>query len=340
MGPDWRDDEHCDQVRSLRDGHVGRKSGERSCMSGESIAQSSGSRTPFLGRGALLLAVGVMALITVLAIVIGVNVFAGSSDSDPVGAGHVHSLGVNDADGSIVIASHAGLLRVDPETQDSERVGGRYRDMMGFEVVGPDEFLASGHPDVQGMVDGDPGQLGLLRSTDGGLNWQTLSLSGAADLHELVVAGDSVLAWDSLTSELMVSEDLVSWETLSTIELSDLAVDPDRPEHLIAATETGTMRSINGGRSWEPLDGPELVQVAWSSEIGRFGLDADDGLWSARGLGWSRVGSVPGEAQVLEAEGQTLLVAVWDAEEVTEVYSSDDEGQTWSRVFRDSSGHG
>ncbi|MCZ7628836.1 MAG: hypothetical protein M5U19_07125 [Microthrixaceae bacterium] len=288
----------------------------------------------------MLLAVGVMALITVLAIVIGVNVFAGSSDSDPVGAGHVHSLGVNDADGSIVIASHAGLLRVDPETQDSERVGGRYRDMMGFEVVGPDEFLASGHPDVQGMVDGDPGQLGLLRSTDGGLNWQTLSLSGAADLHELVVAGDSVLAWDSLTSELMVSEDLVSWETLSTIELSDLAVDPDRPEHLIAATETGTMRSINGGRSWEPLDGPgtsagRMVLGDWAirSRRRRRALERARSWLVSRWLGaWGGPGVGGG--------GQTLLVAVWDAEEVTEVYSSDDEGQTWSRVFRDSSGHG
>lgn len=86
------------------------------------------------------------------------------------------------------------------------------------------------------------------------------------------------------------------------------------------------------------MDGPEMVQVAWSATMGRFGVDAEGVLWKARGLGWSRTGSVPGEPQVLEADGRDLLVAVWDSEGETEVYSSVDEGRTWSRVFRDSQG--
>ena len=287
----------------------------------------------------MILAFAIAALVAVLVIVLGVNMFVRGGDPDPVAAGHVHALGVNEADGSIMVASHAGLLRVDPDTQESERVGGHYRDMMGFAVVGPDEFLASGHPDVPGMVDGDPRQLGVLRSTDAGLSWQELSLVGLADLHELVAVGDSVLAWDSVTSQLMVSDDLGSWEALSRIDLLDLAVDPEQNFQLVAATPEGVMRSVDGGRSWESLDSPDLVQVAWSSDIGLFGLDADGGLWSGGPLRWSPAGEVPGEPQVLEAHGSTLLAAVRDSEGVTEVYMSEDLGRTWFRVFRDSTGH-
>lgn len=286
--------------------------------------------------GQIVLVSGALLIVAVVAVVVGINTFSDRRHQDPVAAGHVHALGVNPADGAIMVASHAGLLRVDPVTSDHERVGGHYRDMMGFVVVGPDEFLASGHPDVPGMVDGDPAQLGMLRSTDGGLTWQEQSLSGAADLHEIVAAGSSVLAWDSLSSELMVSADLRSWDSLSSIELLDLVVDPDNHDQLVAATSTGVVRSVDGGRSWEPMDGPEMVQVAWSAAMGRFGVDAEGMIWKARGLGWSPAGSVPGEPQVLDAYGQDLLVAVSDSEDVTEVYSSVDEGRTWSRVFRDS----
>lgn len=291
-------------------------------------------------RIGLLVLLGVGAAV---AVVIGVSAALNRSTGDPepvvpvVPAGHVHGLGVNEADGSIMVASHGGLFRVDSDGDGVQRVGDSYRDMMGFAVIGPDEFVASGHPDVPGILEGDPGLLGLLRSTDGGSTWQSLSLRGEGDLHELVPVGDELLTWDATSSEVMLSKDLQSWESRSTVDdLTDLAVDPDDADRLLATTASGTLLSADGGRTWEPLDAPPgLVQVAWSSALGLFGLDGDGVLWAGEEPNWSRIGEVPGEPQVLAGEGSVLLVAVTGSDGVTEVHRSVDAGRGWSEVFRD-----
>lgn len=275
-----------------------------------------------------------------VAVVVGVSAALNRSTGNPepvVPAGHVHGLGVNEADGSIMVASHGGLFRVDSDGEGVERVGDSYRDMMGFAVIGPDEFVASGHPDVPGMLEGDPGLLGLLRSTDGGSTWQSLSLRGESDLHELVPGGDNLWSWDATSSDVMLSKDLQSWDSRSMVdELTDLAVDPDDADRLLATTTSGALLSADGGRTWEPLDAPSgLVQVAWSSEFGLFGLDGDGVLLAGDERVWSRIGKVPGEPQVLAGDGSVLLVAVTGSGGVSEVYRSVDGGRDWSKVFRD-----
>lgn len=295
------------------------------------IVRRPTQRIPLL----VLLGVGV-AVVVVIAVSAAWN--RSTTGPEPVvPAGHVHGLGVNEADGSIMVASHGGLFRVDSDGDGVERVGDSYRDMMGFAVIGPDEFVASGHPDVSGMLDGDPGLLGLLRSTDGGSTWQSLSLRGESDLHELVPEGDNLWAWDATSSEVMLSKDLQSWESRSTVdELTDLAVDPDDSDRLLATTTSGALLSADGGRTWEPLDTPSgLVQVAWSPELGLFGLDGDGVLWAGDERVWSRIGEVPGEPQVLAGDGSVLLVAVTGSDGVTEVHRSLDGGRGWSEVFRD-----
>lgn len=58
---------------------------------------------------------------------------------------HVHGLGVDSADGQLYAGTHYGLIRV-PEDGDPTLVGEVKHDFMGFTVVGPDHYLASGHP--------------------------------------------------------------------------------------------------------------------------------------------------------------------------------------------------
>jgi hypothetical protein len=58
---------------------------------------------------------------------------------------HVHGLGVNPADGKLYVASHHGVFRVDGQG-DAEQIARRTQDFMGFTIVGPNHFLASGHP--------------------------------------------------------------------------------------------------------------------------------------------------------------------------------------------------
>ena len=60
----------------------------------------------------------------------------------------VHGLGLNPADGDLYTATHFGLFRVAADGV-AERVGESLQDTMGFTVVGPDRFVASGHPDIR-----------------------------------------------------------------------------------------------------------------------------------------------------------------------------------------------
>ncbi len=66
---------------------------------------------------------------------------SGAGDS---GAEHIHGLGINPRDGSLMIATHSGLFRAAPSSRKAGRVGDRRQDTMGFTVVGPDRFLGSG----------------------------------------------------------------------------------------------------------------------------------------------------------------------------------------------------
>jgi hypothetical protein len=102
------------------------------------------------------------------------------------GPQHIHGLGVNPADGSLMIATHSGLFRAAPDSDSAKRIGDRRQDTMGFTVVGPDRFLGSGHPDLRDEL---PSLLGLIRSDDGGRSWESVSLLGEADFHILRTAG-------------------------------------------------------------------------------------------------------------------------------------------------------
>lgn len=59
--------------------------------------------------------------------------------------GHIHGIGVNPADGGVYVGTHRGVFQLS-EGQLPVLVSDRVQDFMGFTVVGPDHFLAGGHP--------------------------------------------------------------------------------------------------------------------------------------------------------------------------------------------------
>src|SRR5680860_1028304 len=171
-----------------------------------------------------------------------------SAAADP-GAVHVHGLDV--ADGTVFAATHTGLFTV--ADGQARRVGRHYHDLMGFTIVAPDEFLASGHPDL--LTDdlqkpGRPPLLGLVHSNDGGRTWRPLSLLGKVDFHALEVAHGGVYGWDATGGRFMTSEDRVTWQARSTVALSDFVVDPADPAGILAVTDDGVLRSDDGGRRY------------------------------------------------------------------------------------------
>ena len=259
-----------------------------------------------------------------------------TSPRDDLGVAHVHGLGIDPADGSLYIATHHGMFRIE-DGGPPQAVGETMQDTMGFTVTGPGRFLGSGHPDVAGFEAGDPGLLGLIESTDAGESWDSISLSGEADFHALVADHDLVYGWDSTSSQLMVAPDGRDWEIRSRIALTGLAVDPADEERIVAATPEGMRLSTDGGRTWGAPSSPVLVVVSWAADGPLWGLEpsgrvqrSDDG-----GSDWESAGALAGAPQALLAAGDDLWAAASDEDDVTGIYRSDDGGETWNLEHRD-----
>jgi len=297
-------------------------------------------------RGAQL-ALTVAAVIAVGALVwVGMRVADRDGDpslrmgADDPGVSHVHGLGINPADGSLIVATHNGSFRIADDRDTAERIGDSFQDTMGFTVAGPDHFLGSGHPDVPAMRAGQPTQLGLIESTDAGKTWTILSLGGAADFHGLADAHDQVYGWDAGTGRFMVSTDKRKWETRSTVDLYSFAVDPDDADHIIGGQPDGLLpggltESADGGRTWTEAEGPDLVVVSWDADAGLWGAERGGAVWHRSTSGWERAGEVPGASQAFLATADALYAAVHDADDRTAIYRSTDDGRTWDLRYRD-----
>jgi len=258
----------------------------------------------------------------------------GEIAGDP-GVAHVHGLGLNPADGSLIVATHHGSFRVAPDGDRAERIGESFQDTMGFTVAGPDHFLGSGHPDLQGSQAGQPGRLGLIESTDAGTTWTILSLGDEVDFHALAFAHDQVYGWDSGTGRFMVSRDRTEWETRATLDLFGFAVDPDDADHIVGAGPDGLVESTDGGREWAGSDGPPMVAVSWDTEAGLWGADPGGIVWRHAGDGWERTGRVPGQPQAFLATADALYAAVHGEDDRSAIYRSADDGRTWDLHFSD-----
>ena len=246
---------------------------------------------------------------------------------EEVGPQHVHGLGVNPADGVLYSATHTGLWSAPEGETRARRVADVYHDLMGFTVAGPDEFLASGHPGAQADL---PPQLGLQRSTDGGRSWEPVSLLGEADLHVLRVAGERIYAVDSATGAFLMSADAGrTWQERDPpAPAFDLAIAPDQPKRLIAATERGLLASADTGRTWRRVRGDMAGLLAWPSAGSLYLVDAQGTVSRSAdgGRTFERVGEIGGQPEAFAGSGARELYAAVHGE----VVMSTDGGESWS----------
>jgi photosystem II stability/assembly factor-like uncharacterized protein len=248
-------------------------------------------------------------------------------DADP-GLVHVHGLGINPRDGALYAATHTGLFVV--RDGGASRVADRHQDTMGFTVIGPDHFIASGHPDFQDpklLKAGRPPLLGLVESRDAGRNWEPVSLLGEVDFHVLEVAHANVYGFDATGGRFMVSTDRRRWQTRSTASLGDFAVSPRDGELILAATGRGLMRSADGGRSWRPAGGPAVALLDWDRPEALWGVAGDGRVWVSADAGrtWKRRGELGGPPEAFLAQAGTLYAAIQEQG----IRSSSDEGASW-----------
>ena len=245
--------------------------------------------------------------------------------ADELEVGHVHGLGVNPQGGDLFIATHHGLFRSADGERTASLVGDLRQDTMGFTVTGPDQFLASGHPDTRTNA---PPQLGLIRSSDEGRTWQPVALEGEADFHTIEFAGGRFYAHDGLSNRLFAgrpgSSDL-SPRPMPAGTLIDLAADPTRPQRLIAVTDRGMWESRDGARRWRSMrDGP-LGLLAFDAQ-GLAVVDGSGAVHRQRGRAWATVGEIGGAPAALASNDDTLYAAVQEGP----VVQSGDGGRSWT----------
>jgi photosystem II stability/assembly factor-like uncharacterized protein len=261
----------------------------------------------------------------------------GTADPTDPGIGHVHGLGIDPADGTVYLAGHYGLFQV-RSTDTARRVADRVQDHMGFTVIGPKTFLASGHPGAANISSGGSVHLGLIRTTDAGATWTSVSETGTADFHAIQPAGTTLYAYDSQTGQVLRSGDEGrSWAPGAKAEVIDLAADEEEPARVYATTPDGLQVSHDGGVNFTALTGSPLM-----SHVDSFGKDelvgagADGQVHTSKDSDktWQVLGRLPGQASAFTAvDRQRLLAAMEDGT----VVESTDAGRRFSIVYRPAS---
>ena len=293
---------------------------------------------------------------TLLALVLAA---CGGGDDDGGGAGEggtavgwldpdgeppvVGSLAVNPADDTLWMATNTGLFRVPDGAREPERITGRLRASDGSQgeiseglvvrFTGPDELLASGHPPADTVE--LPDVLGLIRSTDGGKTWTSVSELGTSDFHAIEQVGDVVVGSQFGQSQILVSKDAGrNWESrTSPSVLVDIEVKPDDASQWIATSAEGIFQSRDEGQTWRRVDVKPNSYLSWPAPDLLYRIDPGGEIQVSEDAGrsWKARGSTGGEPQALVADGRDRLFAILlDGA----LKRSDDGGQTWTTVLQ------
>lgn len=279
---------------------------------------------------------GVLAKLAIVSLVALPAVFAacGSSDTSspssasgtlvlPADAGHVHSI-VSGRTGELLFGTHAGLFTAGADGTPA-RVGDA-ADYMGLAVLPKGTLLSSGHPAADSA---EPNPVGLRQSRDGGANWTTITQVPRDDYHVIasgagriyaVGRGGAMYAGSAPTTMLKVAD--------APPDLIDLAGEPGRGASLLATTQSGLLRSGDGGRTWSPVGDP-IGLLSWVRPNALFIVDAagDVSVSDDAGASWSRRGTLGAPPAALLATSPTDLVA---ADQEGRIVRSADGARSWS----------
>ena len=244
--------------------------------------------------------------------------------------GHVHGLGINPSDGALFIATHGGLFRAAAGDAQARQVGKSQQDLMGFTVLGPNQFVASGHPDPAA---GGPSSLGLVRSDDAGRAWSQVSLLGEADFHVLRAAGQTIYGFDQSRGLMVSTNGGRSWQTRTPpAQLIDLAIDPKESRRIVVSTPDGVFTSANAGQDWSSLGPRPVSLLAWLKDGSLYQVDGSGTVSTSTngGQSWSDAGSLGGQPVAFAGAGTDLYAALGDGV----VMGSADGGANWTMRAR------
>ena len=239
---------------------------------------------------------------------------------------HVHGIGATD-NGSVYLATHAGLFRAAVETFRLTRVGTDRRHLTGFSAVDDRRFIASGHPQL--AAHGEPSQLGIIASADEGHSWSPVALTGRADLHVLRASGDRLYGYDDATNRLLMSPDGGrTWQSRgASAQIFDLAIDPTDADALVATTARGAYESRDAGRTWRLRSRERTGLLIWPPRSGPMLIDARGRVFArnARRRAWEQVGDAGLAPAAVAVDNGLVFLATRKGR----VLQSIDAGRSW-----------
>lgn len=241
-----------------------------------------------------------------------------STGTDHVAAmPHVHAIVPAPNGDGFLLGTHEGLYAATPDGQLGARVGRFGFDAMGLTAIGND-LLASGHPGTSTPPELGAGNLGIIRSGDGGGTWDAVAFTGEKDFHTLVAGPDGTLyGQETGNAAVLTSTDRgVTWSpTGGTVLVFGLAVDADG--RIIATTPDGPQVSTDQGVTFAPLpDAPNLYPIAASPDHLRLiGVDSKGVIWSSANgdAAWRNVGAAHGSAQAITVTNAGDILVVDDS---------------------------
>jgi photosystem II stability/assembly factor-like uncharacterized protein len=259
---------------------------------------------------------------------------------------HVHGLAVNRENPTVIyIASHNGLLQRS-ETGEWFWIGKQRADYMGFtaDPTNSDRFYASGHPHTGG-------NLGFIKSENQGQDWKQISMPGV-DFHALAISPSNpnvFYGWPASGAQgLHTSTDGgKTWTKPRMNGLSgvpfDLAIDPQNPDHVFAATRTGLYESTNGGNDWMLVPNTQEAPVVSLALLKNGNSTVMYGyrfLKSAPGVYRSNDGGKTWEKLWTETNGVVVKLAIapknpqilYAVTENNVVFQSQDSGKNWKQL--------
>lgn len=281
-----------------------------------------------------------LAVAGAVAVVAGLAVAADETTVDRLAAEtHFHGLAVDAADASrLYLATHHGLYVVGPGGK-ARRISEGRDDFMGFTAHPTDRSVlyASGHP-------AGGGNLGFIVSTDGGRTWRKLAdgHGGPVDFHQMAVSKADPKVIYGIHGDLQASADGGrTWRRVGPApeRTYALAASSQDVNTLYAATQSGLLRSNDGGKTWRSahtLRSPStMVQVTGSGKV--YAFIAGIGLVQTEeaSLNWRALGGAWGGDYVLHlaaapGDGQRLFVVTLSPRTNAQaVLASQDGGATW-----------